>query len=417
HTVGQIQNRRILVVEDEAEIAALYKSILTSKKGTGTNSTRSSRSSGSGSSSNSSSFEIVCCANSDQALLEVKAAIQKGQPFAMGFFDVLLEGSRLDGISLVKEIFELDPNMKAVFVTAYQDRSVDSIHELLGEKHSDRWDYLNKPFSQGEILQKSRASCSLWTLERIRESQDLALQEAQSRLMESDRFSTVAAVSRSVGHEFGNLLVHISGNAELHRNGTDAEKENAFKIILDACDTARSVLDKLKALADNRTVDDTKIRFDIREPVHTALRLLDHQFRTQNVKICLIKNEECMAFGRPAEIVQVIVNLLINALHAMGNSGQIDISISKVGEFAEILVHDYGPGIPEKLMTRVTEPLFTTKGKDGTGLGLSICKEIIEIQHSGVFKIQNHSSKGAVVSVRVPLFIEQEKSNDQKKSA
>ena len=95
----------------------------------------------------------------------------------------------------------------------------------------------------------------------------------------------------------------------------------------------------------------------------------------------------------------------------MPTSGQIDLSIIDIAKSAtangetgvRVLVRDHGPGIPEKDLPKVMNPFYTTKGNKGTGLGLPICREIVEGEHNGVFKLENHPSKGVQVTIQLPL--------------
>ncbi|MGZ5280130.1 MAG: response regulator, partial [Pseudobdellovibrionaceae bacterium] len=165
-------NRRILIVDDEVSIAEGIKTLLAPS---GENVIPFRRSSRSGGASGAApvaaptepaiaAYEITVVNNPHAALQAVKQSLADGRPFAMGFFDVLL-GADIDGIELVKQVQNLDPQIHAVFVTAYQDRSVDSINEFLGGDKSDRWDYINKPFTDGEIIQKARNVTTLWNLQ------------------------------------------------------------------------------------------------------------------------------------------------------------------------------------------------------------------------------------------------------------
>jgi signal transduction histidine kinase len=396
------KNFRILVVEDEPNILENYKEILCPPNVVPI--TRSSRSKptdeGGVKAPTQFKFEVTLCKNAENAMAAVQQSLRKDKPFAMGFFDVLL-GPGSDGISLVKEIFALDPNMYAVFVTAYQDRNVNSINELLGEENSERWSYLNKPFSEGEIVQKARQNVSHWNLKAIKHVQDQKLAEAQKLLHAGERSSSVAAVSRGVAHEFGNIMTNIMGQADLGQRGDEKRKTDALKIILTACNTAIHVLDRFKNLAKPRKPEKSVVW--AHTPFLEATRLVEHQFKTTDVKLCRIKVEKFQVKASHSSLVQVFVNIFVNAMHAMNGPGQIDFSISKDGDFGVFQIRDYGPGIPEDIIDRITEPFFTTKGDKGTGLGLSICKDIIENEHNGEFKIENHANKGAVVTIRLPI--------------
>src|SRR5690606_18732109 len=113
---------------------------------------------------------------------------------------------------------------------------------------------------------------------------------------------------------------------------------------------------------------------------------------TKNLKALASKNS----------LVQVFVNLFMNAKDAMEDEGAIHILIqSHDKDWVEVRVRDEGPGIAKDILERVTEPFFTTKpeGK-GTGLGLAICREILEIEHQGEFIVQNHKDRGAEFVLR-----------------
>lgn len=397
------QNHRILVVDDERDIVQSYLDILNPEKQSNVVPLRSSRSSQSPETvRDNAEFEVTVAKSYDEAIAIVKNQIQEGQPFAMGFFDVLL-GEGKDGFDLVKEIHQLDPNMYAVFVTAFNDRSVDSIQQFLGEDKTNRWDYLNKPFSNGEILQKARNFTSLWNLTEEKSIQDKQLAEAQRRLMESEKLSSIAAVARGVSHEFGNLLMQIMGKADICLNENNPEKmKGGLEVILDATQRANEILEKFKDLSNPAESTKEKVDMYAHQLLDEVLILMEHKIKVSQLKVCRIKNDKIMVHVNQTSLLQVLVNLTINSIHAMGNSGQIDLTIADAGEFAEIRLRDYGPGIKPELLDKVFEPFYTTKGKNGTGLGLPICREIIEVEHQGEFHLVNNGVKGLEAIIRLP---------------
>lgn len=397
------RNNRILVVEDEREIGKLYQEILGESPSEVVN-IKSSRQKSSGvavSVLRQKEFHVTIVHSAEDALARVKHANAKGEPFAMGFFDVLL-GVGMDGIELVKAIHKLQPNLYAVFVTAYQDRSVDAIRDVLNDSKSSHWDYLSKPFSSGEILQKARNFLSLWNLTQERLTHQQQLAEAHRRLLEHERHVSVAAVARGVSHEFGNILMQIMGKADLGRKKPEKDMRDALERILEASHRAAEILDRFKHLSSTGDTKYKKQWIDIHKLIDEALDLMEHTLKTHKVKVCKIKADPARVMGNATSLLQVMVNLIINALHAMGDGGQIDFSVIAIHEGVEVRIRDYGPGIDPKLLNRVLEPFFSTKGAQGTGLGLSITKEIIEIEHRGDIKLQNHPVKGLEVVLRLP---------------
>jgi signal transduction histidine kinase len=120
---------------------------------------------------------------------------------------------------------------------------------------------------------------------------------------------------------------------------------------------------------------------------------------------------ELKVHGDPVQLEQVLLNLLINARHAMlGKGGSLTIKAAAcegTGEL-KIQVVDTGPGIPEKLIGKIFLPFFTTKGtaqrgeSKGTGLGLAICKEIVE-HHKGRIDVQSEVGRGTTFSIFLPM--------------
>ena len=96
----------------------------------------------------------------------------------------------------------------------------------------------------------------------------------------------------------------------------------------------------------------------------------------------------------------MITNLIINAIQAMNNSGQVDILLSDDGKFATLQVLDRGSGIPKDVLPRIFEPLFTTK-QIGTGLGLASCRAIVE-QHKGTIHVTSSVGKGTTFTIQIP---------------
>lgn len=398
-------NRRILIVDDEPEIANGIQALLSEKPANVVPFPTSSRQKAPAPSPvpAGKGFEVVVCNNPKDALKAVEDSFKQGKPFAMGFFDVLL-GADIDGIELVKKVFDIDPNISAVFVTAYHDRNVDSINQYLHEKNADRWDYINKPFTDGEIIQKARNVTAMWNLRNLKAWHEAQLQEAQKVLMQNERANTVAAVGRSVAHEFGNLLMQIVGHAELSilKNDQTRMKEG-LETILKAADTASAVLDRFKKLAQGDDSDRKMGLIQVGQPIDEAIELMGYQFKKHDIKVVKNPFEAALLEANKHSLVQVFMNIFINAVHVMEDGGQIDISvIKKDADHLEIKVRDHGPGIPEEILPKVTEALFTTKGSKGSGLGLAICKEIIEIEHMGELKLSNHPQGGAEICITLP---------------
>lgn len=402
-------NHRILIVEDEHAIADAYRDILGAMAQTVVPLRRSSRTVAPAGAPSpappavANAFELTVVHDAEKAIAEVKHALKEGHPFTMGFFDVLLGGG-MDGIELVKQINELDSNLYAVFVTAYADRGVDAIQSFLGEENASRWDYLNKPFSKGEVLQKARHGVAHWNMRREQQIKDERIAAMQKQLIDNDRLSTVAAVARGIGHEFRNILTLIIGKAELSVHSGEPQLRESMRQILTASNRANEILQRFNYLHSPGEQQVAKKVMHLHQPIEEAVLLMSHQLKSHNVKVCWIRKKPVLVHANATSLVQVFVNLFLNAMHAMGTSGQIDISIVEAGDHAEVRIRDYGPGADAAIVPRLTEAFFTTKGENGTGLGLAIAKEIIETEHDGLLTLANHEVKGFEVTLAFPLL-------------
>jgi len=402
--LGYRENRRILIVEDEIEILKVYTEILSPK--TNVSIIKSSRNQKSKKQIDNDlidNFEVTTASNGEEALALVKISISENKPFAMGFFDVLL-GSGIDGIETVRQIHELDSQMYSILVTAYQDRHVNSIQKIFGKKFQDRWDYLNKPFSEGEILQKARNMTSMWNIRKQKEEDQDKIKNLQQKIGENERLLTIAAVARGVGHEFGNILLQIMGRADLSRTGSPEEMKSGLETILTASEHAANVLTRFKNLASPSEQMVTMGKVSIIDIIKDTIMLMEHELKRCQVKTIFAFSEIPEIVGYRTGLVQVFMNLTINALHAIGDkSGRIEYAARVLGDQIEIAVRDSGTGISETHINSVFNTFFTTKGEKGTGLGLAICKEVIEITHGGKVSVKNHSGGGAEFCILLPI--------------
>jgi signal transduction histidine kinase len=104
--------------------------------------------------------------------------------------------------------------------------------------------------------------------------------------------------------------------------------------------------------------------------------------------------------ARGAELREILMNLVLNAVDAMPAGGVITLGTRREGEWAVLAVSDTGPGIPPELRRRVFEPFFTTK-ETGTGLGLSIVSGIVS-SYGGSIEVEAEAGRGTTFTIRLP---------------
>jgi signal transduction histidine kinase len=245
------------------------------------------------------------------------------------------------------------------------------------------------------------------------------IQELQTRieileeqLMHAQGLTALGELTSTTAHEFNNILMIIINQAKLGlRNKNEASRIKAFEKIVTAANKASKITNTVLAAAKNRKTDGEPTNFVAL--VEDALLLLEREMNKYQIiveKSFPDKLPEIMADGN--QIVQVILNLLINARQAMPSGGKVVLKMSydEENEMIDLVVRDFGCGIAQEKLPRIFESFYTTKsgpdesGKGGTGLGLASCKRIIE-QHQGAIRVESAEGKGTAFTVKLPTII------------
>jgi nitrogen fixation/metabolism regulation signal transduction histidine kinase len=231
-----------------------------------------------------------------------------------------------------------------------------------------------------------------------------------TQLIHAQRATAWAEVARRLAHEIKNPLTPIQLSAErLEMKLADRLSPEDAQTLRRSTGTIVSQVSALKAMVDDfrdyaRLPAPTPIRLDLNGLVEEVLTL----YETSSVPI-----ERRLAQGLPqvwadsAQIRQVIHNLVQNAQEALENvrprspKPAIEVRTELAGDKVRLAISDNGGGIPEALMARIFDPYVTTKAR-GTGLGLAIVKKIVD-ENQGLLSIENRPSRGASVSVLLPL--------------
>lgn len=393
-------NNRILCVDDEKNIVQAYVDFL-APAATGTPKKSSRGASAPVSQNAADEYQILTALSGEEALRVVKSELAAGRRIAGGFFDVKMDGG-IDGIQAIQEIWKLDPEFHCTIVTAYQDRSVQDINQLFGSRFKDQWDYVNKPFTQGEVVQKARQMVAAWNRKRGLESALSQLKAAQDQLIAAERMAAIGQVARGVGHEFGNILQRIVGKADLTLRESDPAKVQAnLRIVLDAAEHAAVIVRNLQSFSKG---GGSKGLVDIGAVIGNTLALMSHDLAKSSVEF-VDKRQTCPKVKADAiELQQVLMNLAINALHAMPKGGKLEMGCLEKDGAVWAWVRDTGTGIPSEILPKIFEYAFTTKGDKGSGLGLSISKKIVE-EHGGAMTLESEVGKGTTFYIRLPKAV------------
>ena len=234
----------------------------------------------------------------------------------------------------------------------------------------------------------------------------------EDQLMQAQRLTTLGELTSTTTHEFNNILMLIINYAKLGlRHKDESSRTKALNQILTTANKASKITNTILAAARNRPKGFEPTNFALL--VEDSLLLLERELNKYRIaveKTFADTLPEIMADGN--QILQVVLNLLINARQAMPDGGRLLLKMSydEENEMIDFLVRDFGCGIPREKLPHIFEPFYTTKrgpddsGKGGTGLGLSSCKTIIE-QHKGSIRVESTEGKGTAFTVKLPTII------------
>jgi signal transduction histidine kinase len=246
--------------------------------------------------------------------------------------------------------------------------------------------------------------------------------EYQAKYYHAEKMATIGLLAAGVAHEINNPLTAVRGFAEgLQRrmaavksgSGTPRLQEDVdeyLAIILKECRRCSDIVQSLLTFSPRKELDFSRV--DINQLVRNVLRILHHRLKHHPEDFLTLDLEPDLAMvrGLPAELEQVILNLILNAMDAVCERGSIQVRTGSSLESGQVWleVRDNGCGIGSEHMPKLFEPFFTTKpvGK-GIGIGLSTCYSIIRT-HGGEIGVESAPGSGSRFTVRLPGAFERE---------
>ncbi len=242
-----------------------------------------------------------------------------------------------------------------------------------------------------------------------RMSQELAEREARqletnAQLAQSEKLSALGELSAGIVHEVRNPMAAIAGFAELCKDAETLEEAKEYgAFILGDARRATEILQNLLDFARPEAV--TFEPLDAAALTNGALRLVSHQLKTMDVMVETHFPEPLSITGNSNQLRQVLINLMMNAGHAMDGCAErnLNVSIARVpGGTVQISIKDSGVGMPREVKEKLFKPFFTTKAKGkGTGLGLSVSRKIVT-DHQGEILVESEPGKGTTFIVCLP---------------
>ncbi len=226
------------------------------------------------------------------------------------------------------------------------------------------------------------------------------LQDAQEQLIRKEKLAIIGQLASSISHELRNPLGVISNSTyflkmmledadekiKKHLDILQKEVVRSNEIITDLLTFAKVKKIKLVNIDLNKILEDVLKYVEIPENISIEKQL--------NTDLPPLKLDEEHSF-------RAFLNIITNALQALGDEGKIVLKTSRIENFVAIKIMDNGVGIPEENLEEIFEPLYTTKAK-GIGLGLAIVKEIID-EHKGSIEVESKVGEGTTFIIKLPL--------------
>jgi two-component system NtrC family sensor kinase len=251
------------------------------------------------------------------------------------------------------------------------------------------------------------------TVNRLRQS-DSRMNELNARLVQSDKLAALGKMAAGVAHEINNPLAVIIQKTgwmedllieeEFQKTKNLEEFKTSLKKIEEHVERARKVVHNMLGYA--RRMEPRLENVDVNDTVTQTIALLENFARINNIEIrtSLASDLPVIASDR-AQLQQVFLNLLTNAIDAIDKNGYIDVASKRADGLIHVDITDDGPGIPSDQQKRVFEPFFTTKQTSkGTGLGLWVSYDIVE-KMGGSITVNSRVGEGTTFTVSIPIVL------------
>ncbi len=265
------------------------------------------------------------------------------------------------------------------------------------------------------------------------------LKETQQMLIHSEKMNAMGKLVAGVAHELNNPIAFVYsnlfsldkyvaevfdairqiehqvesvGNQELNETIVQLREKNDLDYleedISDMTKESKVGIERVKTIVEDlrrfSRLDESDIKqVDLIENIRSTISIARAEISKKNIDFQFTSPEGLTIECFPGQLNQAILNVLINAVQAVDDGGQVCLSVTNDENNVFISVKDNGNGIPEEIKSRIFEPFFTTKPVgSGTGLGLSITYKIIHDLHNGKIEVHSEAGSGTVFKLVVP---------------
>lgn len=228
----------------------------------------------------------------------------------------------------------------------------------------------------------------------------------QELMAQSDKLRAVGELAAGVAHNLNNSLTVIQGRAQLLlRNATDETSSRSLQVITNAVEDGTKTLRRILEFARRDSASEfapVELGYLLTSSIDIARPKWQSKSRKGTIEVKVEGNGTVYVMGEQAELREVVLNLIFNAVDAMPEGGTMEMGVRAEIESGCFWVADTGCGMPAETALRIFEPFFTTKGKLGSGLGLSASHGIIT-RHKGEIVVVSEPGEGTRFEVRLPI--------------
>lgn len=227
----------------------------------------------------------------------------------------------------------------------------------------------------------------------------------QQQLIRAERLAVVGELAAIVAHEINNPLAGLQNFVRIieHEPNNIHQTKEFMSLMAEGLKRIEFIVKGLLTFSKPHFL--TLAQHDIREIIESSLKFVDHRLEAEHITLRKqLQGDLLPVYVDANSIVQVIVNILINALDSVSDGGALSIEAANCDRFPtciKVMISDTGGGIKQEIMDKIFDPFFTTK-ENGVGLGLAISKRIIEA-HGGEIEVQSNVGKGTTFSLHLPV--------------
>jgi signal transduction histidine kinase len=224
----------------------------------------------------------------------------------------------------------------------------------------------------------------------------------EEQLRRTERVAELGTLASGMAHEIGTPMNVILGRAEyLMDRVTDEPVKKGLKTIVAQVERITRVMNQLLTFARRKPREPRPVALE--QVIDNSLEMFRERLSNHRVDVSTDIDPGCTTVVADSDQMnQVLINLIMNAIHAMPQGGTLRVGLRPERDMVKLTISDTGHGIPKEVVEKIFEPFFTTKefGK-GTGLGLTVVKGIIE-EHQGSIAVESEEGKGTTFTILLP---------------